>query len=696
MKRAFATVAGGAQVATASHWLHQLRGQQPEADRFFLLCLDTPAVPVSTDPAIRTLSLSDLPLPDHNIWPFDHAFADPGQALGPWLVQHLFQAGFDQVLCFHPALLPATIWPPVEDLLTLLDPDTDVVLGHGPEARHWPAWLAQNTPRAQSILRAWQDHLQRAAQLALDGGWLAQACVLPALAQDEHRAVVWGPAWPGLNLEVPIQAPGLRRLHALFHGMLQRAPDRAALVDLLPLMNHRTGLLRVALALARSAEARALSPGIAQRLVRALRPLAGGSAWDDPPALALALAPLPEPDTPLARTRSAPVSRPSALPCPQGLNLIGYIKAELGVGEAARSLARACQAADIAYSTFDVGHQSQNLQRDDSIVAQASPRHYAIDLLYVNPSHTAATVEHLREQGKSRGAYAIGFWHWEQPELPPHFHGAFAHVDEVWVPSTFVQDAVADVAPVPVFKVPHAVSFTPSSQVSRRTFGLPEGRKLVLVMYDFMSSQHRKNPQAAVAAFRIAARRQPELGLVIKTLNSEHHPQALAELLDSVADLPHVTFINHFLTRQGSWDLMSCCDILLSLHRAEGFGLAPAEMMSLGKPVVATGWSANMDFMTTDNSLPVRYTLRPLEHDLAAYPAGPLWAEADVEHAAHCLEDLATDAPLAQRLGQRAALDIRQQLSPQVVGARIRQRLQMLGHWHPELHAFAYKALPHR
>jgi glycosyltransferase involved in cell wall biosynthesis len=207
----------------------------------------------------------------------------------------------------------------------------------------------------------------------------------------------------------------------------------------------------------------------------------------------------------------------------------------------------------------------------------------------------------------------------------------------------------------------------------------------VLVMYDFMSSQYRKNPQAAIAAYRIAARHHPELGLVIKTLNGDHHPQALAALRESVADLPHVTFITHFLTRQASWDLMACCDVLLSLHRAEGFGLAPAEMMFLGKPVVATGWSANMDFMTADNSFPVRYELKPLAQALEAYPAGPLWAEADVEHAAHGLMALAGDPALAQRLGQRAARDIREQLSPQAVGARIRQRLQMLGHWHPEL-----------
>lgn len=150
-------------------------------------------------------------------------------------------------------------------------------------------------------------------------------------------------------------------------------------------------------------------------------------------------------------------------------------------------------------------------------------------------------------------------------------------------------------------------------------------------------------------------------------------------------DLPNVIFINDFLTRQQTWDLQHCCDILLSLHRAEGFGLAPAEMMYLGKPVVATGWSANMDFMNAGNSLPVRYELKPLDRDLGAYPAGPLWAEADVEHAAWCLGQLASQPDLALRLGAQAARDIQHQLSPATVGRQIRQRLQMLGHWYPHL-----------
>ena len=367
-----------------------------------------------------------------------------------------------------------------------------------------------------------------------------------------------------------------------------------------------------------------------------------------------------------------------------GINLIGYLAAELGLGEASRSLARACVAAEVPFSTVDVGYQSQNLQRDTALLKHAVADRFPIDLLYVNADQTAATANYLKAKNL-QSRYRIGYWQWEQPQIPATALGAFAHVDEVWVPSTFVYDAVAPYSPVPVVKIPHALEFAPSPGLRRSQFNLPDGKLLVLVMYDFHSYQYRKNPQAALAAFRRAAASRSDVMLVIKTINGQHHAEAQLELRESVSDLTNIIFIDEFLTRQQVWDLQASCDILLSLHRGEGFGLAPAEMMYLGKPVIATGWSANMDFMTAENSFPVRYELKPLAEAVGVYPAGPLWAEADVEHAAWCLERLLDDPDLRARMGAKAQADIRSQLSPQAVGALVKQRLSLLSFWHPML-----------
>ena len=186
----------------------------------------------------------------------------------------------------------------------------------------------------------------------------------------------------------------------------------------------------------------------------------------------------------------------------------------------------------------------------------------------------------------------------------------------------------------------------------------------------------------AIAAFRLATKNRDDAVLVVKTINRDKHPEASQELTDYLADLSQTIIIDEFLTRQQTWDLQSCCDLLISLHRAEGFGLAPAEMMYLGKAVVATGWSANMDFMTANNSLPVEFKLEPLKHAVGAYPAGPLWAEANIEHAAACITQLLDKPDLRSRLGQQAMLDIRRMLNPETVGRAVATRLHTIINWH--------------
>jgi len=98
--------------------------------------------------------------------------------------------------------------------------------------------------------------------------------------------------------------------------------------------------------------------------------------------------------------------------------------------------------------------------------------------------------------------------------------------------------------------------------------------------------------------------------------------------------------------------LTACADIVLSLHRGEGFGLVMAEAMLLGKPVIATGWSGNTDFMDTTNAALVPYRLAPARDDRSVYRG--LWAEPDVAEAASLLQTLADDPTARGALGKRA------------------------------------------
>jgi glycosyltransferase involved in cell wall biosynthesis len=483
----------------------------------------------------------------------------------------------------------------------------------------------------------------------------------------------------------------IERLIRLYDALLDRQPSTAEVWASRLALESRSGMLLKMGVLGLSREARRrrgwlgrlvrcadASPSappivrrwVTQPVIRALERLE--RCWPDEEH--------PRPGPP-GKSNATTTTSPRTELAPIGLTIVGYLSADLGLGEAARSLARSCLVADIPVAGIDVSFQTPSQTSDDTVTWPAVTGSLPVELLYVNADQTLPTRALLGDARRSEGLYRIGFWHWEQPQIPLRHHAAFAHLDEVWVPSTFVQDAVAPVSPVPVFKVPHAVKFTPSPQASRQTFGLEANRQLVLVMFDFHSFQYRKNPQAAIAAFRLAAKRAPSLGLVVKTQNGKAVPEALAELHACLSDLPHVTFIDEVLSRQQMWDLQSCCDILLSLHRAEGFGLGPAEMMFLGKPVVATGWSATMDFMDADNSMPVRFELLPLTETIGPYDAGPVWAEADIDHAAWCLGRLADDPVLMASIGARAQESIQRMFDPLVIGRQVADRLSLIARW---------------
>ena len=98
---------------------------------------------------------------------------------------------------------------------------------------------------------------------------------------------------------------------------------------------------------------------------------------------------------------------------------------------------------------------------------------------------------------------------------------------------------------------------------------------------------------------------------------------------------------------------MAACDIVLSLHRSEGFGLVPAEAMLAGLPVVATDWSGTQDFLTPESAALVPARLVPVHDPRGVYDLpGAVWAEPDVSVAANHLRRLADDPAARLALGQ--------------------------------------------
>ena len=379
-------------------------------------------------------------------------------------------------------------------------------------------------------------------------------------------------------------------------------------------------------------------------------------------------------------TAAAPLAPPAGPAHPPGVTVIGYLQAESGVGESARATLRALARSGVPHAVLDyrVGNVSRMGEALDAALAR--DRQHAVSLFHINADQLPIARTFLGE-GPFTGTYRIGYWAWELENFPAEWHAAFAHVDEVWVPSTFCQRAIGAVSPVPVIVVPHAVEVPARLAPNRARFGLRDDSVAFLAMADMMSIAGRKNPFAAVEAFQAAfAGTGANVELVVKISNPERDPAAFARLQALSAGNPQIRLLGESLDRPALNALIDSVDCFVSLHRSEGFGLVIAEAMARGKVVVATGWSGNMDFMTANNSLPVDYRLVTLEADEGPYRRGERWAEPSQDDAVAKLRRVADDAALRRRLGERARQDCAAQLSPEAVAGLVKPRLRKILH----------------
>ncbi len=276
-------------------------------------------------------------------------------------------------------------------------------------------------------------------------------------------------------------------------------------------------------------------------------------------------------------------------------------------------------------------------------------------LIGVNAPHLPIALLRLG-RAALRGRRIIGYFAWELPTLPPQWRHGAAFVHEIWTLSDFSAAALEPLLPGRVRRVRLCLGAVPpvASALDRAAFGLPADAVVSLVSFNLASSRARKNPEAAIAAHRAAFGDRADRILLLKIGNPADFPDDFADLRRLVGDAPNIRLFTDTLPEADAHALTRAADIVLSLHRSEGFGLVPAEAMLLGRPVVATGWSGNLDFMDADSAALVPYRLVPARDPRGVFEApGAVWAEPDIGKAAEWLRRLADDPGLRAQLGAR-------------------------------------------
>ena len=375
------------------------------------------------------------------------------------------------------------------------------------------------------------------------------------------------------------------------------------------------------------------------------------------------------------------VPRLRKMAAPQGVNLVGWFRGEVGIGESVRCMAKACDAAGLATTLVELKLNCLNRNEDTTYVDRLQEKNpFPVNIFHLD-APVSQDIDHHHGRGFRADHYNIAYWAWELPEFPDGWVDRHRFFDEIWCPSEFARAAIAAKLPKPVLAMPHAIDFTLPQGDFRKKFGLPPRIFLFLFVYDLNSTQERKNPKAVIAAFRKAFPIGGPVGLVVKTHNPDRNSTAFAELQAELEGLENTYLICETLSRAAVYELQQACDCFVSLHRAEGFGLSVAEAMFLSKPVITTDWSGTAEFVNVTIGCPVNYRLLTLDRNYGPYARGQTWADPDIDQAAHWMRSLVDDASFRENLGKRAAADVRRNFSPKTIGRRYQRRLESFSLW---------------
>jgi glycosyltransferase involved in cell wall biosynthesis len=370
---------------------------------------------------------------------------------------------------------------------------------------------------------------------------------------------------------------------------------------------------------------------------------------------------------------SLPAAKKSTHPEPSGVNVYGYFRAETGVGQSARNAVSALAANGItaALQNVPAAHHSE---LDTSIASFSPDAPYPTSIFFVNADQTKFVHEGAL---LSRARHNIGVWTWDLEELPRQWDRAFDAYDEIWVPSSFCQAAIAARSPVPVVRIPYCVKPAEGSHESRLDFGINPDRFVFLTVFDMRSGFGRKNPIAAMRAFDEAFAGQQDCELIVKVNHANSNPVAL-RCLRAEASRHSVRVIDDTFRHRDVEALIRCADCVVSLHRAEGFGLVLAEAMLMEKPVIATGYSGNLDFTTPNTAFLVTYSLQRVGPENPPYPEHSFWANPCIDDAANQMRIVYENEFLRAQRARAGRSLIESKFSTTAVGAAMGERLQLL------------------
>lgn len=365
----------------------------------------------------------------------------------------------------------------------------------------------------------------------------------------------------------------------------------------------------------------------------------------------------------------------------KGITIIADMTKKSALSKTMRDLAFALQKSNIPFQTFDLS-PSKGVPPDDikNILTPVK------DFRILKYTHVIEMFSSPLPDSIPLKKSCILFWEFTTGLL--EYFPAIKNAKNIIAMSDFDYNVFKDTLPksTEVRKILYPFFLNdkniPEKHLLKDKYAIPHDAFTIFFNFDYGSSFNRKNPDGAVRAFAKAFPYEKNTCLVFKTKGSENHYKeklSLLQLCNELGVADRVIMIDEFIPIDDVYGLTSACDVYLSLHRGEGFGLGIAEAMSLGKPVIVTDFSATTEFCNHKNSFPVPYSIVNVPdgiHDNPCYHAVREWAEPDIDYASEVLRKLYADKSLCENIGNAAKSFIEEHFSPESFRQSIEDYLQ--------------------
>jgi hypothetical protein len=368
-----------------------------------------------------------------------------------------------------------------------------------------------------------------------------------------------------------------------------------------------------------------------------------------------------------------------------GVNVIGFISGKLGLGVAARATIASLVQCGVPVAGVDIilseGRSNADMTWNHLCVGPGPDGRlpHAVNIVHVNPVEAASLKTNYPAFFESSYNIIVPFW--ELSRVPQSWIPLLAEYDLVLAASSHISAAMTKVSSTPVrpYRMGIQAKLPPAID-GRARFSLPRDHFIFAMSFDTNSGLSRKNSIGAIRAFDLAFEGRPDVSLMVKVNGATRSPE-LTALLERLGRSPRHHVITDYLSYADVLGLYDACDAYLSLHRAEGLGYGMMEAMALGKPVIATGWSGNMDFMDETNSCPVRFTLTPVvernpEYDPIRVGEPCLWAEPDLHHAITLMRRVRNDVEYRERISAEARRSIEERNNAFLKGRYVKEIIE--------------------